>query len=308
MKKILYSLFPTLAILSIAPLAEAAPFSFFNESMCSVALPSAGINFCTVCDLLKVVENAVNYATLIVLPIGAVAIVYGGFLIMTSGGDSGRLGSGRKALWAAMIGVAITLGSWLLVNTVIQLLAQGYYASPWNEITCTSDALPPVVNTGGPPPPRPPRGSINAELAKQLLPLCAGSPTCDNVFSCTTLNETAAEQPLTVCASGCTTNPALCEKKPTIQLSTQMLQALVLLKERGFSFNISSLTTGDHGPNSAHYTGNAVDLFAVGGTSYADLQRESGAMFKQCEKSGKPVTCPTTPGPSPLADHIHLTY
>jgi len=80
---------------------------------------------CTFCDLLKVGANIVDALTLLVIPIGAAVIVYGGFRIMTAGSSPTGLSAGQNAMKMAGIGIAISLSGWLIVNTVFSLLSGG---------------------------------------------------------------------------------------------------------------------------------------------------------------------------------------
>ncbi|MDO8470198.1 MAG: pilin [bacterium] len=80
---------------------------------------------CTFCDLLKVGANIIDTLTLLVIPIGAAVIVYGGFRIMTAGSSPTGLSTGKEAMKMAGIGIAISLSGWLIVNTVFSLLSGG---------------------------------------------------------------------------------------------------------------------------------------------------------------------------------------
>mgnify|MGYP001579937404 CR=1 FL=1 len=92
---------------------------------------------CTLCDFLKTGSNIINLLTQIAVPISVVFIIYGGFMIMTAGPSEERAGQGRKILTSAIIGVAIVLGSWLILNTVF-LILNAQTPTPWNKIQCAA--------------------------------------------------------------------------------------------------------------------------------------------------------------------------
>jgi TRAP-type C4-dicarboxylate transport system permease small subunit len=50
------------------------------------------------------------------------AIIYGGFLYMTAGGNEDQAGTGKKAITAGVIGLAIVLSAWALTNFIIDQL------------------------------------------------------------------------------------------------------------------------------------------------------------------------------------------
>ena len=58
--------------------------------------------------------------------VGAIALlmfVYGGFLMLTSGGEPGRIEKGQKTLLWATIGIAVIFGAYALSNFIITQLA-----------------------------------------------------------------------------------------------------------------------------------------------------------------------------------------
>lgn len=91
---------------------------------------------CTFCDALKVIANIVNFFVQVAFSLAALVIVYGALLMMMSGGSEERFRKGKGAVMNAVIGIVITLSSWLIVNTILNLLDVGSGFLPWSEITC----------------------------------------------------------------------------------------------------------------------------------------------------------------------------
>ena len=52
--------------------------------------------------------------------IAVAMIIYGGFTWMTSGGNETVIGKARKILFAALLGLLIVAGAWLIVTFVVQ--------------------------------------------------------------------------------------------------------------------------------------------------------------------------------------------
>lgn len=79
---------------------------------------------CTVCDLLVLFQNVLDFAIKIAFLIVIIFIVYGGFCWIFSGGNEANIKTGQKIMTNAIIGLVIILCAWLIVNTVFWLIAQ----------------------------------------------------------------------------------------------------------------------------------------------------------------------------------------
>lgn len=63
-----------------------------------------------------------NWLFIIIMPIAGILIMYGGVLIMTAAGNVSRITQGKGVIKAAVVGIVITLCSWLIIFTVYNLL------------------------------------------------------------------------------------------------------------------------------------------------------------------------------------------
>ncbi|NOY35352.1 MAG: hypothetical protein GXP44_00235, partial [bacterium] len=75
----------------------------------------------------------------IALPLAIVALIYGGFMWITAGGNPGKIDKGRKAIEYAIYGMIFAFGAWLIVDTVLKGLLSGGLGEikgwgPWNKI------------------------------------------------------------------------------------------------------------------------------------------------------------------------------
>lgn len=79
---------------------------------------------CTsLCDLIDTAINVIYFGiTLALFVIAPIVVAIGAIMIMLAGANPGMLESGKKALVGAVIGIAIVLCSYLIVNTVITVL------------------------------------------------------------------------------------------------------------------------------------------------------------------------------------------
>lgn len=89
---------------------------------------------CTICDLIRLLHNVINYAITISFVLAIAMVVFGGYNILTSAGSEEKVTQGRKIIWYAVLGLALVLASWAIVNTVLQVIIGAKTPWPWNEI------------------------------------------------------------------------------------------------------------------------------------------------------------------------------
>ncbi|HEY5221376.1 MAG TPA: hypothetical protein VIJ29_04560 [Candidatus Paceibacterota bacterium] len=75
------------------------------------------------CDLINTFINIVYFLmSIAIFVITPIMFVWGGIMIMVSGANPEMLGTGKKILTGAVIGLAIVLCSYLLISTVLKVL------------------------------------------------------------------------------------------------------------------------------------------------------------------------------------------
>ena len=96
---------------------------------------------CTFCDLIKLFDNIVKFLAGLAPVLAILFIIGGAFIIITSGGSPDRLSSGKKMITAAVVGLAVVLGAWVIVSTVFLIItgSNKFYGAPlpWYAIRCT---------------------------------------------------------------------------------------------------------------------------------------------------------------------------
>lgn len=86
---------------------------------------------CDFCQLLVLGQNIVDFLLKKLAPVVAVlALVFGGFLILTARGNSQQISKGKQIIGAAVIGLAIAFGAWLIVDILIRVIADSSAAIP----------------------------------------------------------------------------------------------------------------------------------------------------------------------------------
>ncbi len=86
---------------------------------------------CGFTEFLQLIGNVFTFLVYgLAVPAAVLSITYAGWLYISKPTDSSSRSKARDILLAAVIGLAITLGSWIIVRTIVQSLTGGD-ASPY---------------------------------------------------------------------------------------------------------------------------------------------------------------------------------
>jgi len=96
---------------------------------------------CTVCHFYKLLQNIINFLLLTSASLVTLMAVYIGFLFLLSGGSPKKIEDAKSKLWLLVWGLVWVLGSWLVLNTIINFITiigkpGGPFPTPWNQISC----------------------------------------------------------------------------------------------------------------------------------------------------------------------------
>ena len=78
---------------------------------------------CTICHIAVMGNGIIAYALQIMTYVGIAVIVAMAILYIVSTGDEGMMKTAKGGIVAALIGFAILLGAWLIVNTTLRILS-----------------------------------------------------------------------------------------------------------------------------------------------------------------------------------------
>lgn len=93
----------------------------------------------------RVVLNIMFDAMLLIGYIAAAMVIYGGYMFIMSQGDPSRAAKGKKTLASAIIGLVISIGASVIVNTVIKILGIDRDGG-WNQGGFDKDAMAGIFN------------------------------------------------------------------------------------------------------------------------------------------------------------------
>lgn len=239
-----------------------------------------------------------------------IAVVFmltiGGFLYLTSAGNTSRLGTAKTIIFDSFLGLLLALFAWLFLYVINPDLVK-------LNLTGVSLGKPPVVvpstTVGGP----------LSNAASQILSGVRGVRYLDTgdcrdssgavVSPKSNLAETAGLNAATACAPKCNSDPTIrCTKKTN--LSETMLSAIIATGDK-YDLTITSFAGGGHsGATSSHYTGRAVDLVPANRPDWQlvvdYLRKNQGAKRAFCD-SGRPPAY-IVPCTDPTATHVHAEW
>lgn len=93
----------------------------------------AGENPCDLCSLITLTNTVINFLVIkMIMPVGVVAMITSGIMILFAGGDPGKITQGRNILKYAVIGMIIAFAAWLIVDFILGKLLDGDY-KVWNK-------------------------------------------------------------------------------------------------------------------------------------------------------------------------------
>ena len=93
------------------------------------------IGSCDLCALLATIQSVVNFIISMGFIVLTLVIMLAGFQLYTSEGNAGAFSKAMGQIWNGVIGLAITLAAWVIVNTILHFFAHGSVLF-WNQISC----------------------------------------------------------------------------------------------------------------------------------------------------------------------------
>lgn len=253
--------------------------------------------------------SAIYKMALIIVTLSAVLMLtVGGFMYLTSAGNTASIGTAKGIIYDSLIGLVIALSAWLVLYVINPDLV---------EINLT--ALAPVAPIGGNPAGAPgaigtlPSGS-DSDLAYKILAnsniSLNASGSCSSASGEVTpqknISDISQGRKAASCSNECSGKGGAGCTDNSINLSNKMLAAIVAVGEKQ-RFTITSIGGGPHASNSAHYRGAAIDITPVNQALMdafvaAGANPPNGNSASMCELNGKNVGC------NGGGNHIHLVF
>lgn len=160
MKKIF--LFGAVLAVAIPLVGFALPFPYWGTN--PPLLPCVGAKCVSICQMIKLGQNVIWLGiSIVVFAIAPVLIAWCGILVLTAGGAEEWMKQGKKVVTSSLIGMALALGAFLIVNTFFFLLGITFdnpnQRIDWANISCTQEERERPAPSGGAAVPAPPAGA-----------------------------------------------------------------------------------------------------------------------------------------------------
>lgn len=128
----MYRFFIILVVVCVSVPAIAFAQNFFGP------LVSCEGSQCQACHLVQLADNIIRFLISIMAVLGAILIAWAGLLMATSRGNTGQLAQGKRILLNTIVGLAVMLAAWLIVDTIMKSLAGSEAYGMWQEIQCVA--------------------------------------------------------------------------------------------------------------------------------------------------------------------------
>lgn len=104
---------------------------------------------CTVCHFYSLLQNIINFMLYSAASLATLMATYAAFLFLFSGGSPQKITDAKSKLWLLVWGIVVVLGSWLLINTILNFIVDPkVFPLPWNQINCSISQSPKGINSG----------------------------------------------------------------------------------------------------------------------------------------------------------------
>jgi Type IV secretion system pilin len=108
------------------------------------AIAGGGTAKCTLCHLIVGINEIIKLLRNIMLAVAIAVIVAMAFVYITAGGDEGRMRFAKGGITAALIGFAIILLAWVVVNFILSIrdtsgasiFNSTLIRTGWDTVTC----------------------------------------------------------------------------------------------------------------------------------------------------------------------------
>lgn len=100
---------------------------------------------CTLCHLIVGFQRLIQYGLYIVIAFAFAGIFFAGIMYVISSGDEGMITKAKSFLSASLIGFAVVLGAWIIVNTTLWVIGTkgdlGVGVQGWSKFSCSDVSM-----------------------------------------------------------------------------------------------------------------------------------------------------------------------
>jgi hypothetical protein len=127
-------------VIIVALLTTVMPSVVFSTGL--VPCGGVGQEQCQTCHVVMLVDIVVDWLIAILSIVAAILIAYAGARMVISGGDVSAKETAKKIITNVIIGYALLLACWLLIDTGVKALLNDQVYGSWNQIRCVAQPQP----------------------------------------------------------------------------------------------------------------------------------------------------------------------
>jgi hypothetical protein len=170
---------------------------------------------CQTCDVVKLMDNLIDWLIAILSIVAAILIAYAGVRLVLSVGDASAKEFAKRSISNVIIGYVLLLACWLLVDTAVKFLLSDQAYGTWNQIQCTEQPQPRVAEQETVY-----FGWVGGTINYQCTPLPNGQFNCtDRINECISDGGTTATPAISSTPSVACSLPASASRPPDLSLA-----------------------------------------------------------------------------------------
>ena len=196
-----------LGVISVFFLTPAVSYALEPIVHCGFSVNGAPTIPCTACDFFALASNAIRWLVALITLVITLVVVWAGLMIATAGGNEYAVYKAKYMLTNALIGFAILLSAWLIVDTLMKItkFGEGSALGPWNTINVNACKAPARTTIPGPTPGTPTTPNPGNPYTGKVSQCPPSNPYCSvdaltragftasqaNVMSCIAMTESS---------------------------------------------------------------------------------------------------------------------
>ncbi|HVV39309.1 MAG TPA: pilin [Candidatus Paceibacterota bacterium] len=170
-----------------------------NSGQISGLIPCNGTD-CQACSVVSLIQNVINFAIGLSIPIAMALFAWAGVLYYTSATNLHNIEHAKAIFSSAIIGFVVALGAYLIIETILHGILNDKYFQGWNKIECVdNDDRPTGKNIGdlltqvlGTP------GAQLTVLATEVVATCEQGTYNDKQEACVNAQGSVIAQPVMI--------------------------------------------------------------------------------------------------------------
>lgn len=91
---------------------------------------------CTACHVRLLIQNIMDWLVVILGLIAVLSIVVSGIYMAVSRGNPAAAQWAKKRIFNALLGYAIVLASWMIIDVILKVGVDGATYGVWNSLVC----------------------------------------------------------------------------------------------------------------------------------------------------------------------------